>query len=349
MLQPKPPGAVRIPASVRGGFALAIAIGCWVAWAIVTRSGMKAGYSPWDLAFLRFLVAGVVLAPVLWRMGLKDTPWWAVIVITLGAGPGYVAFAYSGAALAPASHVATLTAGVLPLFTTLLTLMLKLERITRLKWIALSLIVGGAAFFLLDSANGATASGADHTRMWLGDLLLMGGPLMWAFFTVTVRALGINPFRSTAIISVFGLLSYGPIYLALGNPAVFLKIDPWITVGQGLFHGIVVVVVALACFTYSVRILGPVLTTLGTAAVPAITTLLAVPLLGEAISGMEAIGVTLDTIGLCLVAVAAASVRNGKIATPRPSPIRPRPEAAETVADQCHVTEKTAGGTPQAL
>jgi drug/metabolite transporter (DMT)-like permease len=39
----------------------------WGGQAVVARSGTVAGYSPLDLAVLRYLAAGAVLAPFAWR------------------------------------------------------------------------------------------------------------------------------------------------------------------------------------------------------------------------------------------------------------------------------------------
>ena len=46
------------------------AVGIWSGWIVVARLGLRTSLTPWDIAALRFGVAGVLLLPYVFRRGL---------------------------------------------------------------------------------------------------------------------------------------------------------------------------------------------------------------------------------------------------------------------------------------
>lgn len=71
------------------GFGL-VAAAAWSGYSVASRAGVTAGFSAFDLTALRFIVAGLVLLPLLLRRGLRDLTGaicWRGIVLALGAGP----------------------------------------------------------------------------------------------------------------------------------------------------------------------------------------------------------------------------------------------------------------------
>src|ERR1700730_4714655 len=57
---------------VRGALYALAAVSIWAAWIVVARLGITTSLSPWDIAALRFGVAGLLLLPVLLRKGLAQ-------------------------------------------------------------------------------------------------------------------------------------------------------------------------------------------------------------------------------------------------------------------------------------
>src|SRR5437763_17013146 len=96
-------------------YALA-AVTIWSAWIVVARLGLRASLTPWDIAALRFGVAGLLLLPYLLNKGLalKRLGWVGLAAIVLGGGAP-VLLANAGLQFAPAAHAGALLPGVLPL------------------------------------------------------------------------------------------------------------------------------------------------------------------------------------------------------------------------------------------
>src|SRR5215813_5586606 len=112
------------PASnyVKGAaFGLAAA-SIWAGWSPVTRLGVTTQLSVWDVATLRFGVAGILLFPVVLRRGLAldRIGWHGLALMFIGAGVPYVLLAAAGLGLAPAHDQAALNPGTVPLFVALI-------------------------------------------------------------------------------------------------------------------------------------------------------------------------------------------------------------------------------------
>jgi hypothetical protein len=59
------------------------AVSIWAGWSVVTRLAVTTGLDAWDVAALRFGVAGVLLAPVVVRKGLAlDRLGWPGLAIS---------------------------------------------------------------------------------------------------------------------------------------------------------------------------------------------------------------------------------------------------------------------------
>ena len=64
-------------------------VSIWASWSVITRLAVTTSLDAWDIAALRFGVAGLLLSPILVRQGLAhDRLGWlglAVIIAGLGA------------------------------------------------------------------------------------------------------------------------------------------------------------------------------------------------------------------------------------------------------------------------
>src|SRR5438874_5069668 len=81
------------------------AISIWASWSAVTRLAVTTSLDAWDIAALRFGVAGLLLLPVVARRGLARARlgWLGLTAIIDGVGAPYVLVAAAGLRFAPAS------------------------------------------------------------------------------------------------------------------------------------------------------------------------------------------------------------------------------------------------------
>ena len=311
-----------------GWLCAAVVLCIWSSFILVARSSASRTLSPFDIAFLRFAVSGVVLVglgwwwrrrelPLLpqWRGGLPKARWAG---LGLSAGVAYCGFAYSAFFFAPAAHGAVLLPGSLPLWTAVMAWLLLGERSGRQRLAGLALIVvgdllvGGAS--LLHAFDGGT--------VWIGDLLLLCGSMSWGLYTVLCRRWRVTAFEATLAIGSFCLVTAVPLYAlgVLGGVIPSrLHAAPWSEiVFQGLYQGLFAMVIAGMAYTQVVATFGPVRSTMITALVPPIAALAAVPLLGETLAPTTLLGLACVTGGLLL---------GLRAAPPRSAPL-PRPEGA---------------------
>ena len=104
--------ATRLSSAAAQGLAWGLtAATIWAGYAVLARLGIKSGLAPVDLTLLRFLPAGLVMAPLLWRWGWRDLGgigWRRGLVLTLLAGPGFSLLFMTGFSMAPLAHGAVI-------------------------------------------------------------------------------------------------------------------------------------------------------------------------------------------------------------------------------------------------
>src|SRR3954466_15795365 len=135
----------RAPAEyLRGALYGLAAVSVWSGWIVVARLGLRSSLTPWDIAALRFGVAGLLLLPYLINKGLalKRLGWIGLAAIVLGGGAP-VLLANAGLMFAPAAHAGALFPGVMPLAVAILAAAILHEPFTDEKKIGFVLILSG--------------------------------------------------------------------------------------------------------------------------------------------------------------------------------------------------------------
>ncbi len=282
----------------------------WGSWAVVSRLGLTTGLDFYDVAALRFGVAGLVLAPVLARAGISsrgigNVPWHAVLVMWLGAGVPYALIVFAGLGMAPASHQAMIGPSGVMLFTAALSRLVLGERFNRMQLAGMAVIVAGIATMGAQGLGGGTPLG-------LGHLLFVVAALLWSVFTVMARAWRVDALLSTAIVSTLSLV-YLPVYFVLSGDALLRAAPLGPVLMQAAFQGLLTGVIALIFYMRTVAALGAGRAALFTALVPAMAALLAVPVLGETLSGATTAGLLLVTAGMA-IAVSRGATGPGRAA-----------------------------------
>jgi drug/metabolite transporter (DMT)-like permease len=258
---------------------------------LVSRLGFSSSLTLPDIAALRFGIGGMLLLPVLLRYGLAGLQWRDAAALAFLGGLGFALFAYTGFLLAPASHGAVLLHGTLPLFTFALVRMTSGTKAKDGQTLGLVMISLGVIAMAWDSVTGASL------RQLLGDASLLLASACWSAYGVLARRLDVKPVHAASIVAVLSMCCFVPVYLALPGKALFLVSWQEILL-QGIFQGVLIGAVSIFVYTRAVASLGAVETALFTAAVPCVTTIAAVPLLGEIPSAIAWGGVVIITIGI---------------------------------------------------
>src|SRR5215813_5948989 len=123
---------------------MGIAITWSSGWIVVARLGLRTSLTPWDIAALRFGVAGLILLPYVLNNGLAFDRLGSVglaAIVLGGAAPVFLA--NSGLLFAPAAHAGALFPGVMPLLVALLAATLLREPFTGTKMVGFALILPG--------------------------------------------------------------------------------------------------------------------------------------------------------------------------------------------------------------
>jgi len=271
----------------------------WASQSAITRFAVTTRFDPWDVALLRYAAAGVLLAPVLARRGfaLDRLGWGGLAALITGAGAPYVLVAASGLRLAPAAELSALNPGSVPLFVAAIAWAFARDPVPGAQKAGLALILIGAVILL--AANAADASDAWTSSRVFGAMLSLLAALMWAVFTVVMRRADLDPLHAVALVSTGSLVIYLPIYLAQRGAA--LAAVPFVDLAaQAIFQGVLVTVVSLLLYGRALVLLGAARGAAFSSLVPALSALMAIPLLGEWPSMTDWLAIVLISSGVYL-------------------------------------------------
>lgn len=294
--------AFTVAPATRLGLAAGLsAAAIWGAYLALSRAGVAAGLDGYDVAALRYLVAGPIMLGVLTlrRGGLR--PRMSVVqaaTVALLLGPPFVLLSVGGYAFAPLAHgsvlvPASLTLGGLALSRLVLREKLGLQRITGVGiiLIGLALIVGW----------GTSISSAALT----GDAMFVLAGLSWATFATLQQRWRLPAVDVTAVVSILGLLALVPAYLAVRGADTLIALTTEMLVAQMIVQGLLSGVVAMIAFAASVRLLGAARAAAFPALVPGFALIIGVPLTGEALIFAQFVGLVALGLGLLTVLEAA--------------------------------------------
>jgi drug/metabolite transporter (DMT)-like permease len=269
------------------------AVCIWAAFIVVSRLGVQSGLTPWDVAAIRFAVAGVCLLPYLLKRGLAldRLGWIGVSAIAIGCGAPMVLLVNAGLLFAPAAHGGALFPGVMPLMVAVLAAIILKERFTSRKSASLILIMAGAITIIW--ATGGTLG----TQQNIGHALFLCAGLAWAAYTVAMRYARLDGLHAAAISGVASLVFYVPVYLVITRGSVFHAPVADIAL-QAVIQGLLTAIVALLLYGRMVAILGATAGAAFVALTPATTALLAIPVLHEWPSRIDWIAIVLISIGV---------------------------------------------------
>jgi len=271
------------------------AVSIWSGWIVVARLGLRTSLTPWDIAALRFGIAGILMLPYVYRMGLAiDRLGWPGLAAIVLGGAGPVFFANTGLIFAPAAHAGALFPGVMPLMVALLAAVVLREVLTMGKKIGFALILPGVLVIIWNTG------GSFGSMQTVGHGLFLCAGLAWAFYTVALRKARLGGLHAAAISAVGSMTLYLPVYVLL--PIGTLDTAPWGDVAlQGVVQGVLTAIISLLLYGRAVAILGASSGAAFAALCPAMTALLGIPILGEWPSPPDWLAIGLISAGVYLV------------------------------------------------
>jgi drug/metabolite transporter (DMT)-like permease len=167
----------------RGRIALVLTAVIWGSALVVTKSLLQE-MGPFTAGVLRFCVAWVILAPFAFRQGYR---------LSLAVRPAFLLFGLTGIALYTAmtnaglvftsASGAALVQASIPAVTTLLSVLLLKERVSRWQLLGIGLSIAGLLFVTGISLN------REGSAPLVGNLLVFGGVVAWAVYTVQGKQL----------------------------------------------------------------------------------------------------------------------------------------------------------------
>ena len=268
----------------------------WAGYIVVARLGIRTSLTPWDIAAVRFAVAGAILMPVVLRHGvaLDRLGWSGLLAIALGGGAPMVLCANVGLAFAPAAQAGALFPGVAPLMVAILAAIVLKEEFSATRRLGLGLILAGVLAML--AFAGATIGGLET----IGQALFVAAAMLWAGYTIAMRRARLRAVHAAAIAAVISLLVYLPIYVAF-LPGKMVEAPLRDIALQAFVQGVLTGIVALIFYGRAINLLGASSGAAFGALCPVATALFAVPILGELPAAGDWIGIVLISAGVYVV------------------------------------------------
>lgn len=262
-------------ARTQGYLFVLITMCIWGGFTIFSRLNLHWHVSAWDLVAMRFAIAFLILMPVL--IYKKDLAFlWhpRPVILALTGGLAYCLTVYTAFLQAPAAHAAIFLNGCIPLCTAVAAYLLFKQPFDKHTWLSLSIMLSALALMsYLMLHEQASAFG-------IGDILFFLSAVWWGIFTVLLKQWKLSAWHSMASVAIWSAIIYLPVYV-LFVPKHFQEAEPIHLVIQGLFHGVLVVIIATLTYVAAIERLGAFKTGSIVTLAPFIAAVIAVPLLDE--------------------------------------------------------------------
>ena len=273
----------------------------WGSYLAMSRAGVNDGLHLADFLVIRFGVAGALMLPLLAVRGRALAVLGIVrcVALTAVAGPLFIVVSVGGYRFAPLAHGAVVQPVTVTVVVTLVAAVFMGETLHRARLIGVVVAILGAA--LVGFGAPGTAPGTGPT--WVGDAMFAAAGLLYASFTLMLRAWRVDPVLATGVISVLSAVLVVPWFLATDDFSRILALPPAALALQVGVQGVISGVVAILAFGITVKHLGASRAALFPSMVPAAATLMGIPLTHEFPAPLQALGMVAATIGLLATVV----------------------------------------------
>jgi drug/metabolite transporter (DMT)-like permease len=267
---------------------------------VMGAKALAAGLNAVDMAFLRYAVAGLLMAPLFMARGGWRTAgglgWRKASALAVVGGPAFTLLVFGGLSFAPFSHGAILPAGAMAVGGVVLAAVLLGDKIDVARKLGVGvvlaglLLIGGLAFVTSLSAQAL-----------LGDAMFIAAGLLWAAFLTLLRRWSIPPLQATAALAVIVASAYVPLYAGLIGFDRLAAAPPSIVLEAGILQGVLVGILATVVFAKAAQLLGPGKAAAFPALVPGFAVLLAMPVLGQVPNTIALLGLAVVGVGQAIM------------------------------------------------
>lgn len=267
----------------------------------VVGKAIHADIPPFSLAFLRWVIAFVVILPFAWRFMMRDKSlywqYYGRVFATAVAGVAcFNTLIYKGL------HDTSTTNGLLlnsciPILIILFGRLFYGQKLVKIQIIGLIISLFGVLSIILQG---------DFARLWAltinsGDLWVFLAMVCWAFYTIWTKSLptNVNKIGLTAVQMLIAIVMLFPLFVweyVSGQTMIFHAKSLMGLAYVGIFPS----VVAYLLYAYAVEKVGAVKAGLFIHLIPVFGVILSVSLLGEKFQLYHAVGIGLIAIGLIL-------------------------------------------------
>jgi drug/metabolite transporter (DMT)-like permease len=289
----------------------------WAANFVVVKSAIATA-PPIGFAFVRFLLAGLVLLAILrWREGSIGLPRSIVVPVALlgGLGFGLYQVLWSTGLTVTTAGTSALIIATTPIWTVLVAIALRTEVAHRARFL-------GAVVGFVGVAMVVVARGVDLSASGLGDLLTLGAAVCWGSYLALAAPLLAthSPLRltawailaGTAVMALPGGIQLADAGTAWLGPAALAALA---------YSGIVAGGLANVVIFRAIALVGPSRIANLQLLVPAFTVLLAAVLLGEPILVGQVLGGAVIVAGILIARRAPLGPPPGGRRVPEPPPL----------------------------
>jgi drug/metabolite transporter (DMT)-like permease len=265
---------------------------------VASRHAVLNGFTPYDLAALRFGFAGLILLPLFIRAGglsnCAGIGWGRGSALAVMSGAPMSLLQMIGVSLAPAAHGATIGPGIVSVMSMLGGAWLFNARLSRLALGGLGIVLAGLFCFAAGAAVAPTKS------VFIGDLCFLAMALIWGCYPLALQKWSINPLVATSVLSVLSAAIYLPVFW-LYLPSTMASVPLWIIALHAFNQAVLNMIVGLWLWGFAVRSIGASASGRFPPLIPVIGTLTAIPALGEWPGPYQAAAVALIVVGLLVM------------------------------------------------
>jgi drug/metabolite transporter (DMT)-like permease len=264
---------------------------------VISRHAILNGFTPYDLAALRFGFAGLILMPLFLRAGGFATcagiGWGRGAALAFMSGVPMSMLQMIGLSLAPAAHGATIGPGMVVTISILGGAVMFGARLSAQTILGLIIALVGLGFFAVGTSS------APSKNIIIGDLCFVVMALIWGFYPLALQKWKADPLIATSVLCVLSL-TYLPIYW-LFLPSNLAAIPFWLILAHAFIQAVLNMIVGLWLWGWAARTIGASEAGRFPPLIPVIGTLTAIPVLAEWPGPFQTIAVVLIVAGLLVM------------------------------------------------
>jgi drug/metabolite transporter (DMT)-like permease len=285
----------------------------WAGNMVITRL-MHVEIPPIAMAFWRWAIAAVILAPFVWRELLAKRlvlrrHWPVIAALAFMGVAAYNTLSYIGLQTTTATNAALFNSSM-PVFIALLAWLCLREKLRRAQTLGVLVSLCGVIVIV------ARGDWTVLTRMHFtpGDLWFLSATVLWAAYTIVLRwrPMELSPLALMGALVLFGVPMLLPIYAWELSSGASFDINTR-TVAALVYYGTLPSIAAYQCWNSGVVALGASRAGLYVHLIPVFAALLSVTVLGESLYAFHLPGIALIAIGLFLTGALGGNARRAAL------------------------------------